>query len=251
MQNIFLQTYREEDEFVFIEGKDCHYLKNVRRIKKGDTIEAVLGRKKARLLVFSIERKRIICTVSGTRRVKVAGHRSITVYQGLLKAWKMDSLVARLAELGVRTFIPLITSRSIPRGDMGNSRIERWHRLSREGAKVSGNEEQMEILPPVFFTDACRILNNTRNGVIIIFYAGGSGIHLKPYLDSISAAADSFSLFFGPEGGFTEDEVKAVKDAGGAALTMGRAIMKSDTAALVGTGFIRIYYSEFSRPGAG
>ncbi len=244
MQNIFLQTYREEDQVVFIEGKDCHHLKNVRRIKKGDIIEAVLGQKKARLLVFSIEKKRIICTIAYTRKINGGGNTTICVYQGLLKAWKMDSLVARLAELGVRMFVPLITSRSIPRGDTGVSRMERWRRLSREGAKVSGSEEQMEISPPVFFVDACRSLNKTKNGVIIIFCAGDSDVHIKTYLESISAADISFNLFFGPEGGFTADEVQTVKEAGGTALTMGNFIMKSDTAALVGTGFIRIYYSE-------
>jgi len=242
MKNIFLQTYREEDGFVFIEGRDCHYLKNVRRVKKGDTIRAVLGGKTALLLVSGFEKGRIICTVVKTRRIMDGNIAPVTVYQGLLKAGKMDNLVARLAELDVRSFIPLVTSRSIPRGNTGDSRIERWRRLSLEGAKVSGSERPMEVSSPVLFTDVCRILNKKENEVIIIFCTGGLRVHVKSFLDSISGVS-SFYLFFGPEGGFTAEEVQAVREIGGTALTMGTFVMKSDTAALVGTGFIRIYYS--------
>ncbi len=242
MQNIFLQTYRQEDGFVFIEGRDFHYLKNIRRVKKGDTIKAVLGRKKALLLVSGLEKRRIICTVAGMRRVMDSGVVPVTVYQGLLKAGKMDALVTRLAQLEVRSFVPLVTSRSIPRGDTGDLRIERWRRLSMEGAKVSGSERPMDISAPALFADACRILNKKKNEVIIIFCADGSAMHVKSFLDSISAVF-SFYLLFGPEGGFTDEEVRAVQEIGGTALTMGPFIMKSDTAALVGAGFIRVYYS--------
>jgi 16S rRNA (uracil1498-N3)-methyltransferase len=115
-------------------------------------------------------------------------------------------------------------------------------KLASEGAKVSGTEQLMEIGRAVHLSDVLKGLNKGPNGVIILFCTGNTQYHVRFYLNSLpEAPARRFHLFFGPEGGFSEHEVELVKSAGGISVTMGSLVLRSETAAIVGTGFVRLF----------
>jgi 16S rRNA (uracil1498-N3)-methyltransferase len=158
----------------------------------------------------------------------------------------MDRVIAGLAELGVCAFVPMITERSVPSASSGN-RMERWKRLASEGAKVTGYEHCMTLAHPMTFKETLKNLNKDCNGVIILFCVEHIQFHLISYLQSLCPADGmhlqerQFHLFFGPEGGFSLQEVEHACSCGGVPVSMGPFVLKSDTAAIVGTGFIRLY----------
>ena len=248
MRNLFLSQDCIKDGYVSLRGDRLHYLKNVRRVKPGDNLQAVIGNKHLTLMVESVGSTELRCRIEQEREIHPSEHASITVYQGLLKGSKMDRVVSRLAELGVFRFVPVITERSVP-SSVSRNRIERWKRLAAEGAKVTGFEDCMSVSDALQFPDALKNLNKDSNRVIILFCVEHYQFHLLSYLQSLPASEGAglqkkdFHLVFGPEGGFSLQEVEYARSLGGAPVTLGPFVLTSDTAVLVATGFIRLYYA--------
>jgi 16S rRNA (uracil1498-N3)-methyltransferase len=243
MKNLFLSPQCLQNGRVIIEGDTSHYLIRVRRIRKDEALCAVIGDRHYDLRVSSVERGRVICTIEHERGVEEHDP-SIVVYQALLKQRKMELAVVKLAELGVRSLVPLVTDRSVPE-DSSEGRVKRWRKLAAEGAKVSGTEHLMEIDGARRLIDVLKGLNKDENGVIILFCTGDTQFHVKQFLSSVpEERMRRFHLFFGPEGGFSDREVELVKSMGGVAVTMGALVLRSETAAVVGTGFVRLFCSH-------
>lgn len=252
MQNIFLQHTEPHPDGISIHGRDFHYLRTVRRTGVGDRFTAVWGDQVYLLRVSSVEDGRIICSIENRRGVRDRLSPDIFVYQGLLKSAKMDLVVSRLAELGVCALTPLVTVRTVARGVPGSSRMERWRKLAAEGAKVSGVERPMHITGPVPFPELAGRLDPEGAGeatgsAVMIFCAPGvhpGAARVRALLESLDRSPPAFHLLFGPEGGFTEREVELVVEAGGRAVSMGPLIFRSETAAILGAGFVRLFCEE-------
>ena len=244
MRNIVLDFECIENNRVVVAGDLYHYLKDVRRIRKGSRIDAVIGRKLYSLVVSRILKGKIVFGVEHTRDVRDKWV-PISVYQGLLKSKKMDLAVSKLGEIGVGNFFPLKTKRSIPEINLDGEKLLRWKRLAREGAKISGIEDVMRVHDPIRFSDMGRIPGGAKGATILLFSTRQRGHHLRSFLDTLDENdLTSFHLFFGPEGGFSDDEVNAIIEGGGVPITMGDFIMKAETASIIGAGFIRIFYSD-------
>jgi 16S rRNA (uracil1498-N3)-methyltransferase len=243
MKNLFLQSDSLQDRKVVIQKENYHYLKNVRRIQKGDLLDAVIDRTCYRLEVSSILDTRIECRILKQRAARNQNAVKISVYQGLLKVRKMDLVIAKLGEMEVNRFQPLITERTIPR-DLGENRMHRWVKLAQEGAKITGSESIMRIAGPSRLDEVLKNLKKAENTVIIIFNTEYVQFQLRTYLESLEPKGGlHIHLFFGPEGGFSDREMGLAAALNAVPVTMGPSILKSETASIVGTGFIRLFFS--------
>jgi 16S rRNA (uracil1498-N3)-methyltransferase len=122
MRDIVLDPDCIENNRVIIDGAPYHYLKDVRRIKKGSRIDAVIGHNHYSLVVSDILKGKIVFGIEHTRELR-SERTSISVYQGVLKSKKMDFVVSKLGEIGVCDFYPLKTERSIPRINLEGERL--------------------------------------------------------------------------------------------------------------------------------
>lgn len=227
---------------VVIDGEYFHYLAHVRRLKKGSAVGAVIGEHRYDLAVSEIGPAAITFEILSRREVAVSGSSDIHVYQGLLKSTKLDLAVAKLSELGARELVLLKTERSIPDPLVGPNRLERWNRLAREGAKVSGIERLMEIRGPLMLSAVKDLLGTGAGRAVLVFCPEKGSVHVREALDSMPVAERApVHLFFGPEGGFSEGEVELLKASGGIPVSMGDFVLRAETAAIVGTGFVRVY----------
>jgi 16S rRNA (uracil1498-N3)-methyltransferase len=259
MKNLFLDSSCLKCGRVIVEGDYCHYLKNVRRIRSGDVVRAIIGGMRYTLRAAGIEQKAVAFDIVEIRKALAEGYVPIRVYQGLLRTSKMDLVVAKLSELTVEELVPLGAERSVSRAARG--RAERWARLAREGAKVTGIERLMRIGEPVGVGEAARLIGEApdaavfqpgpgelrplRSGVSFVFCPGPDSAHVREVLDGMSRRADvSFHLFFGPEGGFSTQELGLLREAGAIPVSMGDFVLRSETAAIVGTGFVRLYSAK-------
>lgn len=150
----------------------------------------------------------------------------VTVYQGLPKADKMDSIVQKSVEVGAAAIVPVMTARCVSRPDEKSmhKKTERWQKIAEEAAKQSGRGIIPQVHDLIDFKEAVR--QASKNGKMVLFYEGG-GESLSRLITSESG---NLSVFIGSEGGFEPDEVAFFTSLGGRTATLGTRILRTETA---------------------
>lgn len=164
----------------------------------------------------------------------------ITLYQALPKGDKMDYIVQKCVELGVSRIVPVISARCISRPDEKSlkKKSERWQKIALQASMQSRRGIIPVVENAVSFEQAVK---NADNDLNIIFYECGgervsSIIESKPY---------TIGMFIGSEGGFEEKEVQSVLNKGGKAATLGKRILRAETAPLAALSIIMYQTGNF------
>ena len=155
----------------------------------------------------------------------------VTLYQGMLKGKSFQWVLQKGTEIGVTTFVPLICQRSIlqERYNRHSTRYPRWDKIVTEAAEQSGRCLLPQVEPPVSFKDACEAIKGS-SGVSIIPWELEESTHLRSALQNM--ASQQVNIFIGPEGGFEEWEVEYAHSCGMLSVSLGRRILRSETAAI-------------------
>ena len=154
----------------------------------------------------------------------------ITLYQGTLKGEKFGWVLQKGTELGVSTFVPLICQRSVPRvQETGQaSRAVRWEKVIAEAAEQSGRCRLPQLGKPVSFKDACHVM--AESGTSVIPWEREGTTSLRDALQRIKSR--KLNILIGPEGGFEEWEVSYARSFGVIPVSLGRRILRSETAGI-------------------
>lgn len=160
----------------------------------------------------------------------------ITLYQAILKTDRFEFVLQKCTELGVTRFVPINCERSVPRAQAeGSNRYERWKRIVREAAEQSGRGRLPLVEHPLDFMQACE----NADSPALIPWEEEHDFGLRRALgtfrtDSVSPAGDkrTLSLFIGPEGGFSRDEVELARSCGITSVTLGKRILRAETAGI-------------------
>lgn len=150
----------------------------------------------------------------------------VTVYQGLPKADKMDSIVQKAVEAGAIRIVPVLTGRCVSRPDekSAGKKTARWQKIAEEAAKQSGRGVIPPVSPLTGFREA--VSEAAHGGEIILFYEGGG----QSISELVNAKTGNLAIFIGPEGGFEQSEVDFVLKNGGNSGTLGPRILRTETA---------------------
>jgi 16S rRNA (uracil1498-N3)-methyltransferase len=158
----------------------------------------------------------------------------VHLYQSITKGERFEWLIEKATELGVAAVIPLITARSVVKTEGGAARADRWRRIAIEAAEQCGRVTVPGVHAPARFDDAIA----AAPGVVLLPFesAGDAAPNVRAALDSrideLSALGE-VSIFIGPEGGFEDEEVARAREAGAGVVTMGRRVLRSETAGIV------------------
>jgi 16S rRNA (uracil1498-N3)-methyltransferase len=224
---IFVQ--KSEKEEATIDPSDAYHLKEVLRFEEGDKIFISDGERKFLAVIVSLTRDG--GKVRKVKEVETPSLRGeILLFQALLKGKKMDFLVQKATELGVDYFYPTIFKRSVARPKTG--KVERWERIVKEACKQSGRHYLMEVIPPLHLKEALERAGDCE--ALICFAEEEKGVDLSEHIKRGSRVA----LFFGPEGGFGEDELEMIKKAGGKIASLGPMILRAETATIAGVSLV-------------
>jgi len=168
---------------------------------------------------------------------------AVTLLVGLPKADKMDFILEKATELGCFRVIPFRSSRTIPRLDPQDARkrLLRWERIALAAAKQCGSGRVPEISPLRSYADALRAGSASEGKVI--FYEGEGRIGLKKVLSGL-AKVSSVALLIGPEGGFSEDEVKEAERTGFLRAGLGSRILRVETAAVAALSMTMYHFEK-------
>jgi 16S rRNA (uracil1498-N3)-methyltransferase len=210
------------------------YLKQVMRLKDGDRVnvfdgfghefEATIKGFTPEAVLLKLEK----AVPTGDKKI------SITLAQAIPKARKMDEIVKCAAELGADAVIPFEAARSVSRisGERGPSKVTRWQKIATEAARSSRSSYITKVSGILSFAD---MLALAADGFAkLIFWEEESQKFIKDVLTAGNfSGAEKFFIIVGPEGGFSRDEITMAREAGVIPVTLGRQILKVETAAAV------------------
>ena len=222
-----------DDGHVELGKETLHYVKSVLRMKKGDSLMLFDGKGwECETVIKQVLKNNIIVE---TRKTLSPRDREIfiTLMQSLPKANKMDFIVHKATELGVCRIVPFLSSRSIPRLSLEKGRMKtaRWHGVAVQAARQCSGADIPEITDILSFEEA---LSWPGNGVLkIILWEEETGKGIKQLLcDTRHDGVRDIAVIVGPEGGFSQEEVARAMDAGFISVSLGRQVLKVDTAVL-------------------
>ena len=158
----------------------------------------------------------------------------LALYQALPKRRKFDWILQKGTELGVSTFVPMVTQRCVPRrGERDDQRkLTRWRRIVAEAAEQSGRARLPKVLPIKSCAEACEA--PPPSTLALMAWVGDETVPLGRALCALERATLwEVRLFVGPEGGFTPSEVMRARRAGILPVSLGPRILRTETAGLV------------------
>lgn len=225
MQKLFLD-YGFDKKIVLDEEQSRHIAKSL-RMKKGDMITVCNGNgTDYGCIIEEITKSGVTLSVCYEQASQSEPDIRVSLYQGVPKGDKMEDIIQKCVELGVFSITPVLTKRSISRPDEKQAAKKqiRYSKIALEAAQQSGRGIVPEIKS---MTDFKTAVNECAADLIILFYEGG-GESLKSIIRS--SEAESIAVFIGPEGGFEKEEVDAVLQKGGTSATLGKRILRTQTA---------------------
>lgn len=231
MKRIFLEDVTENE--IKISGQDARHLAYALRAKRGDRITAVDGSGNCAVIeLIDFDKETIKAQRIGEIR-KVGGDRKIILADCLPKQNRFETIIEKATELGVDKIQPLISERTIarPGGGREKNKIERWRKIAKEAAEQCARDTIPEIGDVRKLGDWLKEISPLDESWLFLFCWE---MEKEKTAREVLSRCDKENILvlIGPEGGFSEREVSEIKFAGGVSASLGKRILKTDTAAI-------------------
>ena len=231
MQQFFAESSRIGKDQICLEGPDVNHMKNVLRMKPGEDVRICDGAGKTYLCcVNRYEEGRAVLDVFRELDQDTELPSRIWLFQGLPKGDKMETIVQKSVELGVYAVVPFAAKRSVVKLDEKKAakKRERWQAVAKSAAEQSGRGIVTVVREAASCAQALAMAGEL--DVVLIPYELERGMEETARVISGIRPGQSVGIFIGPEGGFEEDEVEAAKAAGARPVSLGKRILRTETA---------------------
>jgi 16S rRNA (uracil1498-N3)-methyltransferase len=238
MRRFFFKAEERNGDHVVLSAAESHHIRKVLRLRVGSTVELCDGSDsihQAELLEIGAKvRARIVAS-----RTVPRDEVSIWVGQGLLKPKNMDMVVQKYTELGVCGLVPLLSSRCQGRPDLTSEgkRHARWLKIIDEACKQCGRTRPMELWEAMDFQRLVTFFNSEKKGLKILFWEEEKEVGLHDLFPPENV--EDVCVLIGPEGGFTREEVDIARSAGWRIASLGRRILRAETAAIASVAILQ------------
>lgn len=244
MQQFFAEPSWIRENKIFMQGSDVNHIRNVLRMKPGEDVRVNDGRGKTYLCcISSYEEQTAVLDILKELDSDTELPSRIILFQGLPKGDKMEWIVQKAVELGVYAIVPFAAKRSVVKLDEKKAvkKQARWQLIAKGAAEQSGRGIIPEVSAVQTFTEALRMAGEL--DVVLIPYELEEGMKETARVLENIECGQSVGIFIGPEGGFEEEEVERAKEAGAYAITLGKRILRTETAGLT-TLSVLMYHLE-------
>lgn len=224
MQKLFVENIN--DEKIILDGESARHIAKSLRMRVGDVICVTDGGgEDYGCQIEEITKYEVVLKVCYKQACESEPSCRVTIYQGVPKSSKMEDIIQKCVELGVCEIVPTLTKRCVSRPDdkAAGKKNQRYQKIALEAAQQSGRGivpkiENMKTLSQAIVED--------ESDVKIVFYEGGG----EKLADIVKPDTESVSVFIGPEGGFEQEEVEQIEASGGVRATLGKRILRTQTA---------------------
>lgn len=232
MYHFFVEEEQVNGENAYISGSDVNHIVNVLRMKIGEELLiSVKGDWDYLCKIEEIENDRVNLKLLESMEQRELPIK-LTLLQGIPKSDKLEMIIQKATELGVSNIIPVKTNRVVVKIEEKKqaSKVARWNAIAQSAAKQSKRSIIPKVLNPQTLDNALEIVKDY--GVKLLPYENADGIKkTKDILNSLDSK-NNIAVFIGPEGGFEEAEVKKSTDSGFEVITLGKRILRTETAGL-------------------
>ena len=237
----FFTDEKIQGDTFLITGEDARHIEKSLRMRKGEEVTLVNSGVEYLCEIAGFYDGSVEVTVKSSCPCQREADVQVTLYQSLTKGDKMDFIIQKSVELGVHRIVPVITSRCVSRPDEKSLRkkIERWQKIATGAAQQSCRGIVPEVSDAVSFSQALK--ESTELDCAVLFYEGG-GESLRNFTDK---GFISYGMFIGCEGGFDISEVESAKEAGVCCATLGKRILRAETAPLAALSAIMCLTGNF------
>lgn len=282
MPRFFVENITSEGESrIEIQGPDARHIREVLRMAIGETLTVCDGaRVDLQCLIEAFQGEKVVLQIQDRSRNETEPSFRAMLYQGLPKGDKFDTIIQKCVELGIDRIVPVACERSIVKITAADvpKKCQRWNRIAQEAAKQCGRGRIPEVTAPVRFAEAVdqAAAVISAGAVVFIPYEGEREKGLRRFLEStltkderseasVSAEVQAnaereqaggfgpdsgrtdpdIRFFIGPEGGFSPGEINSATAAGIQTVSLGRRILRTETASLAVLAMLGYHLSDF------
>lgn len=233
MSRFFTDGKNVQDQYIRITDKnDIKHLAKVLRLKEGDEIDVSDGWEwEYRGEILSIAEDEVLLQIVDKQKFAREPELEVTLFQGVPKAGKMETIIQKCVELGVHAIVPVFMERTVV-VEKGNfvKKLERWQKVSDEAVKQCKRGLIPQIGQQLKFGEMIEVLGNY--DLILFPYENEEGHSIKDCLHGLTERPKTVAIVIGPEGGFSDTEAEAMDQAGSARVTLGKTILRTETAGM-------------------
>ncbi len=248
MLHIFVNPEDIQGDLLHVTGPEVNHIKNVLRMKPGEEVSVSNGvdDKDYRYGIEELYDDEILMRLRFVKDANVELPSKVYLFQGLPKSDKMDFIVQKAVELGAAVVVPVAMERSIMKLDpkKAEKKVQRWQTIAQSAASQSKRKIIPEVMAPMTMKQAIQFAKDNTQVRVLPYELQEDDGSTKALLESIEPG-QAVSIFIGPEGGFEPWEVDLAKEAGIKPISLGKRILRTETAGLTILSWL-IYTMEIS-----
>lgn len=234
MLKFFVNKEQVVNDNINIIGQDAIHIKKVLRLKNDTLINISDNEKNTyECVIQEINDEQIKCRILSKKEENNENNINITLFQGIAKFDKMDYIVQKATELGINSFYPTITKRTVVKLDdkSKDKKVQRWQIIANEASKQCKRTCIPKIENVIFLKDICNLVSTY--DIILLAYENDNN-YLKNILKKINKEISNIAVIIGPEGGFEQEEVDMLlKNNNIYSISLGKRILRTETASIL------------------
>ena len=220
------------DEIIINDREDMHHITKVLRLKEGAVLDiSDSDTWEYRVELTAISASEIRAKILDKQKFSSEPVLKITLFQGIPKQGKMETIIQKSVELGVSGIVPVFTARTVvSRNENFAKKIERWQKVAGEAVKQCRRGVIPKIEKEILFSDMIDRFASGAFDVVLFPYENEDGRSIKNALRNLNEKPQTLAIVIGPEGGFSDEEANALKSAGADAVSLGKTVLRTETA---------------------
>lgn len=241
MHNFFLENAKNENGRFCITGADFFHIKNVLRMRISDKLYVSVGSNTHLCAIEDITDSEVLVKIIEENAIDTTLPISITLFQGLPKADKMELIIQKAVELGADFIVPVEMKNSVVKIEQKKKQAkrERWQAIAESGAKQSKRNTIPQVISPMSFKESIEKVKEL--DLILVPYENKRG--MQDTIDALSLIKKDMKIgvYIGSEGGFDLSEIDALTEQGAKIISLGKRILRTETAAITTLSMLMLY----------
>ena len=254
MSKFFVKTEQINNNDIVIIGDDVNHIINVLRMKKTDEIQICNqdtgDNYNAEIVNYS--KNEVECKIISRINETTESNVHITLFQGIPKFEKMELIIQKNTEVGIKSIVPVIMERTVVKLDekIASKKLERWQKI----AEIAAKQSMRDIIPQIGNITKLKDIDTTEFDAVLVAYENEEHNMLKTELQKLERKIKSnnyseqqynIAIVIGPEGGISEKELVMLAEKNAKFVSLGKRILRTETAGVVMAGNI-IYELEYN-----